>query len=391
MHKTSFPLMQDHFHQDCADLAHWLRLAMTDGIGPVLARRLLSVFGLPGNLWQADAQALREVVPAPVAGSLLRAPTAQQCERIAATLAWALEPGHRVVTLADAAYPPGLLQIADPPLLLYLRGNPELLAGNALAVVGSRNATTQGVMHAARFSEELSRAGITIVSGLALGIDAAAHAGGLSGAGSTVAVIGTGIDLDYPRRNRALAQRIAEEGCIVSEYALGTPPLAANFPRRNRIISGLSRAVLVVEAAAQSGSLITARMAAEQGRDVFAIPGSIHAPLSKGCHQLIRQGAKLVETTQDILDEMPPWPALSGHQAVRQATAPACVHAQQQREDDDPAMRLVLQSLGHDPLDADSLAQRSGLDVAALAGILLTLELQGAVEVLPGARYRRLG
>lgn len=383
--------MQDHFHEACADLAHWLRLSMTDGIGPVLARRLLSVFGLPANLWQADTQAVREVVPAPVAASLLRAPTVQQCERIAATLAWALEPGHCVVTLADAAYPPGLLQIADPPLLLYLRGNPALLAGNALAVVGSRNATTQGVTHAARFSEELSRAGITIVSGLALGIDAAAHAGGLSGAGSTVAVIGTGIDLDYPRRNRALAQRIAEAGCIVSEYPLGTPPLAANFPRRNRIISGLSRAVLVVEAAAQSGSLITARMAAEQGRDVFAIPGSIHAPLSKGCHQLIRQGAKLVETTQDILDEMPPWPALPSRQAVVQATAPACVNAQQQREDDDPAMRLVLQSLGHDPLDADTLAQRCGLDVAALAGILLALELRGAVEVLPGARYRRLG
>lgn len=388
MYNTSFIPMQEPIHDDMADpateLTAWLRLAMTEGIGPVLARRLLAVFGLPQGIWQADPEALRAVAPAGVAARLLSTPTVQQRERIAATLAWAQVPGQSVITLADANYPPGLLQIADPPLLLYVRGNPALLAGNALAVVGSRNATAQGVQHAGRFSEELSRAGITIVSGLALGIDAAAHAGGLAGPGSTVAVIGTGIDLDYPQRNRALAQRIAEGGCIISEYALGTPPLAANFPRRNRLISGLSRAVLVVEAAAQSGSLITARMAAEQGRDVFAIPGSIHAPLSKGCHQLIRQGAKLVETTQDILDELPGWPGLPKQQADVQATSSPAT------EDVDPASRQLLQSLGHDPVDADTLAQRCGLDPAALAGSLLTLELQGWVELLPGARYRRL-
>ncbi|QJQ03692.1 DNA-processing protein DprA [Herbaspirillum rubrisubalbicans] len=368
---------------DPASLAAWLRLSFTEGVGPSLARRLLSAFGLPECIWQADHAALSAVVPAQVATALLRAPSTVQRERIAATLAWAQRPGQTIVTLADAAYPQSLLNIADPPLLLYLRGHPALLAAPALAVVGSRHATTQGITHAARFSEELSRAGLTIVSGLALGIDTAAHEGGLRGIGSTVAVIGTGIDLDYPRRNRALAQRIAEGGCIVSEYALGTPPLAANFPRRNRLISGLSRAVLVVEAAAQSGSLITARMAAEQGRDVFAIPGSIHAPLSKGCHQLIRQGAKLVETTQDMLDELPGW---SLQQAV-----PMTISSERNVDDNvDPTSKLVLQAMAHDPLDADTLAQRCQLDVAALAGILLTLELQGLVELLPGARYRRL-
>jgi len=246
-------------------------------------------------------------------------------------------------------------------------------------VVGSRNATAQGIAHASRFSRELSRTGLTIVSGLALGIDAAAHEGGLDGPGSTVAVIGTGIDIVYPRRHETLAARIAAAGCIVSEYPLGTPPLASNFPRRNRLISGLARAVLVVEAAAQSGSLITARMAAEQGRDVFAIPGSIHAPLAKGCHQLIRQGAKLVETTQDMLDELP------SRQAVRAANP-----SPQSLVEDDAMTSLVMQAMAHDPVDTDTLAARCGLEAAALAGLLLTLELAGRIELLPGALYRRL-
>ncbi|MFJ3055123.1 DNA-processing protein DprA [Herbaspirillum sp. NPDC087042] len=363
---------------DPASSAAWLSLA--EGVGPASVRRLLAVFGLPGRIWRASHQELAAVVGPAIAAALRKPLVPRQQARIAATLAWLQVPGQSIVTLADAHYPPALLQIPDPPPLLYLRGNAAWLCGEALAVVGSRNATAQGVAHAARFSEELSRAGLTIVSGLALGIDAAAHEGGLRGAGSTVAVIGTGIDIDYPLRHRALAQRIAEQGCIVSEYPLGTPPLAANFPRRNRLISGLSRAVLVVEAAAQSGSLITARMAAEQGRDVFAIPGSIHSPLAKGCHQLIRQGAKLVDTTQDILDEF------AGRQAVPMATRPAAATA----VDVDPASALVLQAMGHDPVDADTLASRCELDVAALAGLLLTLELEGRIELLPGAQYRRL-
>ena len=377
--------MDHHLHTERDDVdddpgspAAWLRLSLAEGVGPASVRRLLAAFGLPGRIWRASYHELAAVVGPAIAAAVLKPLAPRQQARLAATLAWLQQPAHSILTLADADYPAALLQIPDPPPLLYLRGNPALLRSEALAVVGSRNATAQGVAHAERFSEELSRAGLTIVSGLALGIDAAAHEGGLRGSGSTVAVIGTGIDIDYPLRHRALAQRIAEQGCIVSEYALGTPPLAANFPRRNRLISGLSRAVLVVEAAAQSGSLITARMAAEQGRDVFAIPGSIHAPLAKGCHQLIRQGAKLVETTQDILEEF------AGRQAVPVASKLVALN------DVDPASSLVLQAMGHDPIDADTLATRCALDVAALAGLLLTLELAGRIELLPGAQYRRL-
>lgn len=376
----SDPLLPDD--DDPASAVHWLRLCLTEGVGAATARRLLATFGLPGQLWHCGHAQLAALVGPALARRLLAPPTAAQRAQITATLHWLQRPGHALVTLADAHYPAALLHIADPPPLLYLRGNPALLQAEALAVVGSRNATAQGVAHAARFSEELSRAGLTIVSGLALGIDAAAHEGGLRGSGSTVAVIGTGIDLDYPSRHRALAQRIAAQGCIVSEYALGTPPLAANFPRRNRIIAGLARAVLVVEAAAQSGSLITARMAAEQGRDVFAIPGSIHAPLAKGCHQLIRQGAKLVETTQDILEEF------ADRQVV--VTASRGDAAPHRRDDDDPATARVLATMGYDPVAADTLAGRCGLEMAALAGLLLTLELQGRIELLPGAYYRRL-
>ncbi|MBG7621763.1 DNA-protecting protein DprA [Herbaspirillum sp. AP02] len=377
--QNNFPF--DATPADPGRLDAWLRLAFADGIGPVAARRLLAAFGLPGQIWQAQFSALCAVVSPRQAATLLAPPSGRQRERMEATLDWLQTPGRAVVTLADAAYPAALLNIPDPPLLLYVRGDAALLSAPALAVVGSRHATVQGRAHAMRFSEELSHAGLSIVSGLAMGIDAAAHEGGLRGAGSTVAVIGTGCDIDYPSRNRELAERIAQGGCIVSEYALGTPPLSANFPRRNRVISGLAQAVLVVEAAARSGSLITARMAAEQGRDVFAIPGSIHAPLSKGCHQLIRQGAKLVETTQDILEELPLRQAVAG---IAQAQAAAG----QLPDDDDPASLLVMRAMGHDPVDVDTLVQRCGLDAAALAAILLGLELQGRVEVLPGAHYR---
>ncbi|KAF1046152.1 MAG: DNA processing protein DprA [Herbaspirillum frisingense] len=393
MENTIRPASLDDEAGDPAGLAAWLRLVLTDGVGPDTGRRLLAAFGLPGQVLKADRRALEAWVSPRIAAALSsRCPPAQQA-LIAATLAWAQEPGHAILTLADAAYPQALLNIADPPLLLYARGNPALLNADGLAVVGSRNATAQGVAHAGRFSEELSRAGLTIISGLALGIDAAAHAGGLLGAGSTVAVIGTGIDLDYPQRNRPLALRIAQAGCIISEYPLGMPPLAANFPRRNRLISGLARAVLVVEAAAQSGSLITARMAAEQGRDVFAIPGSIHSPLAKGCHQLIRQGAKLVETTQDILDELPPGLrrlAVVEDPETGNASRKETETCQSAIADDDMPTALVMQAMGFDPVDADTLASRCKLDAARLAALLLSLEMDGRIEVLPGARYRRL-
>jgi DNA processing protein len=238
--------------------------------------------------------------------------------------------------------------------------------------VGSRNATPQGLRDAEAFSHALSDAGLTIVSGLALGIDAAAHRGGLAGAGSSIAVVGTGLDRIYPAHNQALAHQLAEQGLIVSEFPLGTSPLPGNFPRRNRIISGLSRGVLVVEAAPDGGSLITARSAAEQGREVFAIPGSIHSPLARGCHALIKQGAKLVESAADILDELA-WQQRLATPVLRQ-TLP------------DP----VLDALDGAPTTLDTLAQRTGLTLGALSAKLLALELDGQIASLPGGHYQKI-
>jgi DNA processing protein len=290
------------------------------------------------------------------------------------------------LALGGPGYPELLAHIPDPPLLLYIKGHVELLASPMLAMVGSRNASAQGKANALAFAESLSGAGLCIVSGLALGIDAAAHEGALKGSGSTVAVVGTGPDLVYPARNRVLCERIGLDGCIVSEYPVGTPPLPGNFPKRNRIISGLAAGVLVVEAAVQSGSLITARQAAEQGREVFAIPGSIHAPLAKGCHILIREGAKLVDTAADVLEAMAlsplaRWPAHARPQTQR-ADQPA---------DAVPAgTEALLAALGHDPVEPDNLAISLGIGPALLSGQLLALELAGLLERRPGGRVQRV-
>ncbi|PFH09357.1 DNA processing protein [Collimonas sp. PA-H2] len=377
---------------DADELAAWLRLEQTAGVGAETARRLLAAFGLPANIFSTSFSALHKIVPERIAYALLAAPSDATLALIERTLEWLQQPANQLFTLADAGYPQALLDIADPPLMLYVKGRAELLARPALAVVGSRNATVQGIANADRFAEILSQRGLTIISGLALGVDAAAHQGALRGAagnaeaGSTIAVIGTGADIVYPARNRGLAHQIAEAGCIVSEYPLGMPGIAANFPRRNRIVSGLARGVLVVEAAAQSGSLITARMAGEQGRDVFAIPGSIHSPLSKGCHQLIKQGAKLVESAQDILEEL-----RSFHSPVKVPASVAAGEALVAIEDtvvstDDELLR----QLGYDPVSFDVLAARCDSDAASLNGRLLELELAGLIEVLPGGLYRRL-
>jgi DNA processing protein len=359
------------------ELADWLRLAQTPGVGPATARQLLTAFGLPANVFASSYSALSKVVSERVTQALLAPPSPETLKLIATTSAWLEQSGNHLLSWADSSYPPALLTIPDPPLLLYAKGRIDLLKAPALAVVGSRHASTQGVADAERFARAMSEAGLTIISGLAQGIDAAAHGGGLQGEGSTIAVIGTGVDIVYPARNRKLAHQIAEQGCLLSEYALGVPAISSNFPRRNRIISGLARAVLVVEAAAQSGSLITARTALEQGRDVFAIPGSIHSVLSKGCHQLIKQGAKLVESAQDILEE------LREFNPQRAATAPAPVVP-----GDGPLS--LLQALGFDPVDGDTLVMRTGLDVASLNEQLLNLELDGLLERLPGGWYRRL-
>jgi DNA processing protein len=354
--------------QPDADLGAWIRLSLVPGLGGQGLRKLLGAFGLPQQVLAAGRGALARIVSAEIAARIL---SEADAGAIAAALQWAAADGHAVLTLADADYPQPLLETPDPPALLYLRGRRELLARPGLAMVGSRSATPQGVSNAEQFARAFSSAGLTIVSGLALGIDAAAHRGGLDAPGSTIAVLGTGADILYPQRNRELGERIARDGLILSEFPLGTPPNAGNFPRRNRVIAGLARGCLVVEAALASGSLITARLAAEQGREVFAIPGSIHSPHSKGCHALIKQGAKLVESAQDLLQEL-------GLGALAQPVAGAA-----------RAATGLLAHMGYDPCDVDTLCARSGLTADVVSAMLLQLELDGKLASLPGGQYQR--
>ena len=355
-------------------LASWLQLTLTPGLGAAAIRGLLQQFGLPQSILAATRSQL-ERAAGPAAAQLLRPePIAPAIER---ALRWAQEPGHAVITLADAAYPRLLLEIPDPPPLLYAVGRTELLGRPSLAVVGSRNATAQGQRDAEQFSKAFSAAGLTIVSGLALGIDAAAHRGGLAAEGSTIAVLGTGIDVTYPRQNAPLAAQIAESGLLISEFPLGTGGAAHHFPRRNRLISGLTQGCLVIEAALASGSLITARTAADQGREVFALPGSIHSPLSKGCHALIKQGAKLVESAEDLLAELTAF-RRTGYASTRTtAETPAPPEG-------------LLAHMGFDPVDLDSLCVRAGLPAERVSAELLRLELAGRIAALPGGLYQRL-
>jgi len=359
---------------DAESLAAWLRLTLIPGIGGQTQRKLLAAFGLPETVFAAGRSALRGVIGEQTVNLLLD--TDNQAA-VAAALEWSGAPGQRLVTLADPAYPQALLEMPDPPTLLYVRGRLDLLNRPALAIVGSRNATPQGIQNAERFAAAFAEAGLTIASGLALCIDGAAHRGALAAGGDTVAFIGTGIDRIYPARNRDLALEIGAKGTIISEYPIGTPVSAANFPRRNRLISGFSRGVLVVEAAVQSGSLITARLAAEQGREVFAIPGSIHSPQSRGCHQLIKQGAKLVETAQDVLEELR-WGSTAAARPVEPTAAGGA------------AQDKLLVALGFDPCGLDALGERCGLTADVLSVMLLHLELDGRVASLPGGRYQRL-
>jgi len=355
------------------ELLAWLKLGLVAELTPASFRKLLGEFGDPEAVCAASRSGLGRIVPNEVADAILRGP---DTTRVDVALHWLEEPGNRIISFADAAYPRLLLEITDPPPLLYVKGDSGLLNRAALAVVGSRNATPQGSANAEAFARELSDGGFTVISGLALGIDAAAHRGGLAGASSSLAVVGTGLDIVYPARNRDLAHQLAAQGVLVSEFPLGTPALAGNFPRRNRVISGLARGCLIVEAALRSGSLITARYALEQGREVFAIPGSIHSPLSKGCHQLIKQGAKLVESSNDILEEL--------GVAVRVQAATLG------KADTSPEHVELLAALGFDPLDLDTLCTRSGLTPETASAMLLTLELDGTVSRLPGGKFQRV-
>lgn len=376
-----------------AELAGWLRLSLTPGIGDGAARRLLAAFGLPERIFTQPDAALREVVSHAQAEALTQPPTGLQAQ-IDLTWQW-LQAGddkvsRRVVTLGDAGYPASLLEMADPPLMLYVLGACGFdltQLGHSIAVVGSRNPTPQGATNARSFGRALGEAGLPVVSGLALGVDGAAHQGALDAAGdaprlATVAVVGTGLDRVYPARHRDLAHRITLQGLIVSELPLGTPPLTQNFPKRNRLIAGLARGTLVVEAALQSGSLITARLTSEQGKEVFAIPGSIHSPQSRGCHALIRQGAKLVESVSDILEELPPLhaPRVAAASPVSSSTTNAA------SSPEDP----LLEALGFEPASLDAISARTGWGAAALQAKMLELELDGHVSRLPGGLFQRV-
>ena len=350
----------------------WLRLTLVDGLGGASIRQLLAACGPPQQVLATGSLELQRYVSPEIASAIA---TGGNEAAARGALGWLADPANHIVALGDEDYPQLLLQIPDPPPLLYVKGDCALLNRFAVAIVGSRNATAQGMANAEDFARALSDAGITVVSGLALGVDAAAHRGGIAGRASSVAVVGTGLDVVYPARNRALAHALAERGALVSEFPLGMPALASNFPRRNRLISGISRGCLVIEAALQSGSLITARLANEQGREVFALPGSIHSPLSKGCHRLIKQGAKLVDDVNDILEEFDF--ARSGA-GVDPRPAP------------DAAAAGLLEILGHDPCGVDALTARAGLTADTVNALLLELELSGLIEKLPGNKYQRI-
>ncbi|WP_174990362.1 DNA-processing protein DprA [Pandoraea captiosa] len=465
------------------EIRDWLRLCHAPGVPPAAVRRLLATLGPPGAIFGASRTALMTLVPREVVSRLLARPSAELDTQISRTLAWARQPGCTVITLSEAAYPRALLTLGDAPPILYCRGDAALMnrardaVGNtgsrggtggasemsgigemAAALVGSRRATPQGRENARHFARVLGDAGVTIVSGLAAGIDAAAHEGALETAGRTCAVIGTGADIVYPSRHHALAERIAERGLLLSAFPLGTPPRPDHFPRRNRLIAALARCTVVIEATTHSGSLITARLAGELGRDVLAVPGSIHAPQSRGCHVLIRDGATLVTSPEDVFEAMgfkevpgsprsqssektadktvdatADGPARQGGKRRRGATGRrACATASDVAAEptwdpsDEPILRnsgdegtrgapntvapatsvpsepgpsteppqgtaAILEALGYDPVNADTLCERSGLGIAAVLSQLGALELDGLVARLPGGRFARLG
>ncbi len=382
---------------DREELTAWLRLQFCAGVGSAGARQLLQSFGLPQNIFEQSAASLGKVVSQRQAQSLLQSPEGLE-QRVETTWKWlqAQPDRHRILTLGDANYPAALLNIEDPPVLLYAIAAPEVwqtqwlarCADHCIAIVGSRNPTPQGAHNARQFARSLAQSGLTIVSGLALGVDGAAHEGALAVTDvspcATIAVVGTGLDRVYPKQHRDLAHQIAQRGVLLSEYALGTPPLTANFPKRNRIIAGLSRGTLVVEAALRSGSLITARQAVEQGKEIFAIPGSIHSTQARGCHALIRQGAKLVESAHDILEELQHTTPVGQAQNLPH---PATLADEQVIGSEHAAL---LQALGFDPVGLDDLQARTGLNTPMLQAELMALELLGQVARLPGGLFQRL-
>jgi len=364
-------------------LKNWLALYHAPGVGDVAFHRLLAT--LPGlqELPYAETDALLELGLSQTAIDAVRHP---DTAAIARDLTWQDKPGNRIMTCHEPDYPALLLQIDTPPPLLYVHGNTDVLSEPVLAMVGSRNPSASGARTATDFARHLSAAGLVISSGLALGIDAACHQGALDAGAPTIAVMGTGLDRVYPARHRDLARQIAERGALVSEFPIGTAPRPENFPRRNRIISGLSLGTLVVEAAIRSGSLITARYAGDQGREVFAIPGSIHNPLARGCHQLIRQGAKLVETAQDIIDEL----GVLAASCYRQAEDADDTAVTDDLFELDPEYKQLIDLMGFDTSSIDQLVRSCGLTPAEVSSMLLQLEMRGYIASCPGGTYNRL-
>ena len=391
-----------HLPLEPAELQAWLRLSMTPGIGNDAARRLLADFGSPEAIFAPGAAGRwPALVSSRQCAALAQAPDGL-AQLLQKTRDW-LAPGegagvdsaqHRCIApLGHPAYPVSLLEMADPPLLLYLLGalaHTRWFDLPLLAIVGSRNPTPQGEINAREFAKNFGAAGWCVVSGLALGVDGAAHAGALAGGGVTIAVVGTGLDRVYPKKHLDLARQIAANGLLVSEFPLGTPPLTGNFPKRNRIIAGLSRGTLVIEAALKSGSLITARLASEQGKEVFAIPGSIHSPQSRGCHALIKQGAKLVETASDVLEELPLVPGFVTTASVPVDNSLDTDTSDDEDEDTNSSANPLLAALGFDAVSFDELQARTGLATAQLQTQLLELELGGHVTRLPGGRFQRI-
>jgi DNA processing protein len=374
------------------ELRSWLRLTLVPGVGNGTARKLLAAFGLPEAIFQQSTTALQQCVSPAQARAVLSLPEGLDA-LLQATLDWLAGSqrdgiARQAISLADPLYPRALLALDDPPLVLYVTG--------VQAIVGSRNPTPQGANNARSFAKSLAESGLHVVSGMALGIDAAAHSGALDAyeaapcsTGSTIAIVGTGLDRVYPKQHHELAHRIASHGVILSEFPIGTPPMSANFPRRNRIISAFTQGTLVVEAALKSGSLITARLASEQGKDVFAIPGSIHSTLSKGCHALIKQGAKLVESAQDVLEELSI--PIATNFVASNAVATWTTEPLELENGGHPSkpMTQVLEALGHDPVSLDALIARTGYDAATLQAYLLELELAGDAARLPGGLFQR--
>lgn len=358
----------------------WLNLALAPGLGPAGAQRLLEHFDGIDAIVSARRQ---DLIAAGVDERIATAILKPDRQKLGQAEAWLSRRQHHIISCRDERYPVLLREIPQSPPVLFVSGDPHALSLPQIAIVGSRNSTAGGCDTARQFAAHLSKAGFTITSGLALGIDTAAHLGALGAGGLTIAVCATGLDSVYPPQNDGLAHSISAQGALVSEFPPGTESRRESFPRRNRLISGLAVGTLVVEAGARSGALITARLAGEQGREVFAIPGSIHSPLSKGCHQLIRQGAKLVETARDIVEE------LGGLIDAAVGAFPTAAAAGTEDKSEDPEYRRLLTAMGWDPVSVDVLVERSGLTADEVSSMLLILELDGRAETLPGGHHRR--